>query len=158
MRHTSCDVDRRGVVTVQVPSPDCLLAEWRSERPISSLDVNDARAMTSRPTRASPTSKTTDIRTTLGIPEMDCPAEMARIRVSLMRVRGIRNIDCDIAMRRLTVVHSAEALTTILRVLSHQDIHPAVPDIPSAESSIARRWRSRVRQLMASLFHPDRAR
>ncbi|ODP32704.1 heavy metal-associated domain-containing protein [Pandoraea sp. ISTKB] len=152
MKYTSFDVDRRGIVTIQVPAPDCLLDEWRAlaapaHASHHSEDIVPAKSM---PMSGDPDGK--DIRTSLRVRQMDCPAEMLRINASLDGVRGLRNVDLDMEQRRITVVHSPEALKTILHILSNMNVHAELPAPAPAvdpETPIAR---TRLHQLANRLL------
>jgi Co/Zn/Cd efflux system component len=53
------------------------------------------------------------------VPKMDCPSEERMIRMALDDVVGVQSIRCDLAERRVRVVHAAEAqdITTRLEQL-----------------------------------------
>ncbi|WP_322999919.1 heavy metal translocating P-type ATPase [Castellaniella sp.] len=58
-----------------------------------------------------------DLRTQLRILQMDCPTEEALIRQALGRQPGVRDLDFNLMQRVLTVVHTPEALDTILAAI-----------------------------------------
>lgn len=43
------------------------------------------------------------------VPKMDCPSEERMIRMALAEVAGVHSIRCDLAERRVRVVHAADA-------------------------------------------------
>lgn len=47
--------------------------------------------------------------TTFAVPKMDCPSEERMIRDALADVPAVRGIDCDLAARRVRVVHEGSA-------------------------------------------------
>ncbi|VVE20996.1 copper-translocating P-type ATPase [Pandoraea anhela] len=148
MKYTSFDVERRGVVTIQVPPADCLLDEWRSWATPARPASDAAQTVPVKSTHASSDPNDTDIRTSLRVRQMDCPAEMLRIHESLKGVRGLRNVDLDMTQRRITVVHSPEALKSILRILSNMNVHAELPACVVEDDPRTHGARSRFRQLV----------
>lgn len=148
MKYTSFDVDRRGIVTIQVPPPDCLIDEWRALATHARSADDPGETIPMQSTRASGDLNENGIRTSLRVRQMDCPAEMLRINESLKGVRGLRNVDLDMDQRRITVVHSPEALKTILSILSNMNVHAEVPASAPTDDPEMPSTRSRFHQLV----------
>lgn len=53
--------------------------------------------------------KMTAYESLFSVPKMDCPSEEQMIRVALGGVAGVQSIRCDLAERRVRIVHAADA-------------------------------------------------
>ncbi|MFP3563806.1 heavy metal translocating P-type ATPase [Paraburkholderia sp. SIMBA_030] len=79
-----------------------------------------------------------DVRTAIRIMQMDCPTEEALIRKKFSRMPAVRSMDFNLMQRVLTVVHTPDALGTILAALRSLDFTPELADAnPNADAGPA---------------------
>ncbi|MFM0364540.1 heavy metal translocating P-type ATPase [Paraburkholderia sediminicola] len=69
-----------------------------------------------------------DLRTAIRIMQMDCPTEEALIRKKFSRMPSVRSMDFNLMQRVLTVVHTPDALETILAAIRSLDFTPELAD------------------------------
>lgn len=70
------------------------------------------------------------------VPKMDCPSEERMIRMALDEVAGVQRIRCDLAERRVSVVHSADAQEIAAR-LGHLGLGAALIETTTATAAPA---------------------
>jgi Co/Zn/Cd efflux system component len=70
------------------------------------------------------------------VPKMDCPSEERMIRMALDEVAGVQSIRCDLAERRVSVVHAADAQEITAR-LQHLGLGAALIETTAAASPAA---------------------
>ncbi|MEW6344512.1 MAG: heavy metal translocating P-type ATPase [Paraburkholderia sp.] len=84
------------------------------------------------------------MRTSIRIMQMDCPTEEALIRKKLGRMPYVRSLDFNLMQRVLTVVHTPEALGSILASLRSLDFDPQLADaaapLESAPAAPPKPW------------------
>jgi len=78
-----------------------------------------------------------DVRTAIRIMQMDCPTEEALIRKKFSRMPSVRSMDFNLMQRVLTVVHTPEALGSILAALRSLDFTPELADDPAETAPAA---------------------
>ncbi len=85
-----------------------------------------------------------NVRTSIRIMQMDCPTEEALIRKKLGRMPYVRSLDFNLMQRVLTVVHTPEALGSILASLRSLDFDPQLADaaapLESAPAAPPKPW------------------
>lgn len=74
-------------------------------------------------------------KSTFSIPKMDCASEEQLVKMSLESIEGIRNISFDLTTRKISVVHSTDALKILsalkpLRFGAELDSTLQVEDVP----------------------------
>jgi Cd2+/Zn2+-exporting ATPase len=77
---------------------------------------------------AGPETIGTNVRTSIRIMQMDCPTEEALIRKKLGRMPYVLSLDFNLMQRVLTVVHTPQALGSILASLRSLDFEPQLAD------------------------------
>jgi Co/Zn/Cd efflux system component len=70
------------------------------------------------------------------VPKMDCPSEEGMIRMALDEVAGVQSIRCDLAERRVRVVHAADAQEIAAR-LQHLGLGAALIETTTATPGTA---------------------
>src|SRR6266702_4175154 len=78
-----------------------------------------------------------DVRTAIRIMQMDCPTEEALIRKKFSRMPSVRSMDFNLMQRVLTVVHTPEAIGSILAALRSLDFTPELADDPAETAPAA---------------------
>ena len=85
-----------------------------------------------------------NVRTSIRIMQMDCPTEEALIRKKLGRMPYVRSLDFNLMQRVLTVVHTPDALGSILASLRSLDFDPQLADaaapLDSAPATPPKPW------------------
>jgi Zn2+/Cd2+-exporting ATPase len=81
---------------------------------------------------AAPETIGANVRTAIRIMQMDCPTEEALIRKKLGRMPGVQSLDFNLMQRVLTVVHTPDALGTILASLRSLDFTPELAHVNAA--------------------------
>lgn len=77
------------------------------------------------PARLAPTVvEGTDRRTQLHILQMDCPTEETLIRQALGRLPQVRHLEFNLMQRVLTIIHTPDALDTVLRTIRELGFTP----------------------------------
>ena len=75
------------------------------------------------------------VRTAIRIMQMDCPTEEALIRKKLGRQPYVHSLDFNLMQRVLTVVHTPDALGSILASLRSLDFSPELADAGASLAS-----------------------
>jgi Cd2+/Zn2+-exporting ATPase len=86
-------------------------------------------------TLAGPETIGANVRTSIRIMQMDCPTEEALIRKKLGRLPYVQSLDFNLMQRVLTVVHTPDALGSILASLRSLDFDPQLADATASPGS-----------------------